>query len=264
MQLPKDGISLNLFSLPFISSIDTTFTVVYDRKSELEAFTLYRSLSQLGEKLVRVTNLYDFLFNEKPYASVNNIVAFLNDINDVMPFLDEVWSLGGKAFLVTCNVDLKKSKGDVEVISRKGELCEIETSLSVVKEVANMTKNKRSEDLLKELNSLNTLTDWLKSKLQEIKFDGVVVLSPILLPARGFMQRYLGREIKSHEDSLEGYSDYTFITTGGDLITVRKLEFELRSKGKKVKEYIFDVDPLLAPIYLSLLTYLFKQSERVL
>ncbi|MEJ2771365.1 MULTISPECIES: hypothetical protein [unclassified Stygiolobus] len=266
MQFPKDRFSLNLFSIPFLSSIGSDFTIVYNRKSELEAFTLYRALSQLSEKVVRLVNLYDFLFSEKPYADVNNVIAFLHDKNDVIPFLDSMWSLGGEGYLITCNVDMKKEKGkgDVEILSKEGELCEIETSLSLLKEISSINKNKRSEEILKELNSLNTLEEWLKEKVKEVDFNGLIVLSPLLLPARNLMQKYLNTEIKSHEDFLGSSNTYTFITTGADVLTVRRMEFELRAKGKNVREIIFDVDPLLAPVYLSILTYLFKQPARVL
>ncbi|BCU68981.1 hypothetical protein [Stygiolobus caldivivus] len=264
MSFPKNGFSLNLFPLPFLSSVDSSYTVVYTRRSELEAFTLYRTLSQLSEKTVRLIDLYNFLFSERPYTDSDNIIAFLNDKNDVIPFLDSMWSLGGRGYLITCNVDLKKGKGNVELITRNGELCEIETSLSIVKGIAGTTKGKRSEELLNELNSINTLAEWLKEKLGEMTFDGIIVLSPILLPARWLMEKYLNTEVKGHEDFLGTGGAYIFITTGGDVLTVRRMEFELRSNGKSVKEYTFDVDPLLAPIYLSLLTYLFKQPAGVL
>jgi hypothetical protein len=50
-------------------------------------------------------------------------------------------------------------------------------------------------------------------------------------------------------------NDANIIYTGVDSIPMRRISFELRKKGKKVKEILLDVEPLLAPIYLSLMTY---------
>jgi hypothetical protein len=258
LPVPKDSLSLKLYDLPF--DFSGNFVVIYNKSSELEAYTLSRSLNSLLEKSVRLIKLEEFLLMESPYVDLPAyVLAFLDDINDIHDFQDVMWALNGYGYLVSCNQNVKK-KGKVEVINFSDDLCEVNLSLSIINKISSLSRNKRAEEIRKELANLSTLKDWLKNKISQFDFSGSIVLSPILSPARGVLEKYLGRQVGNYEDFIKS-DGIIFITTTADLTVVRRREFSLRREGFNVKEIIFDVDPLLAPIYLILLTYVYKQLK---
>lgn len=235
--------------------------ILYDEDTELQAFTLERSLIALRGTYVKSISIYDFSLLENPYSvSSANVLIFVNDENKSRIILDNVWALENKGTLITCNPRIK-SKGKIKVFSLPSdELCNINLSLSLIRKVSTSINNERSKDLIKELENLNNLDEWLVSKIHEIDFQGEFFLSPVYFPAITVIERTLGKEVKKFYE-IPSTDNLIFITTGVDALVVRKREFELRSSGKNVKEVLLDIDPLLAPIYLTLMTYLFKQLK---
>lgn len=234
-------------------------TLIYDEDTELEASVLERALIALKGVFVKSVSIYDFSFLENPYTeTLKNVVIFVNDENKSKLILDNTWALNNAGYLFTCNNKIK-AKGNIQVFTFSDELCEVNLALSLLKKVVSKYSNERGKRLLEEINDLTSLDSWLLEKLKDIDFNTEIFLSPVFFPALGIMRKLLNKEIKRFYD-LASSNNLTFITTGVDYIVVRKREFELRS-SKSVKEVMIDVDPLIAPIYLILLTYLFKQVK---
>jgi len=258
---PKDSFSLSrylkFYDIPI--NFSENISLLYDEDTELEAFTLERSLIALKGSFVKSINIYEFSLLENAYSvNFKDVVIFVNDENKSRIILDNLWALENQGYLITCNNKIK-SKGQIRVFSfPSDELCNVNLSLSIIKKVSNLVNNERSKDLIKELNNLNNLDQWLISKIREIDFQSEFFLSPVYYPAITIMSKILNRNVKRFYE-LPSSSNITFITTGADALIIRKKEFELRSSGKNVKEVLLDIDPLLAPIYLTLMTYLFKQ-----
>ena len=258
---PKDSFSLSkylkFYDIPI--NFPENLSILYDEDTELEAFTLERSLIALKGSLVKSINIYEFSLLENPYSiNLKDVVIFVNDENKSRIILDNLWALENQGYLITCNNKIK-SKGQIKLISfPSDELCDVNLSLSIVKKISSLVNNQRSKDLIKELESINNLDQWLISKIQEIDFNSELFLSPIYYPSITLMSKMLNRNVKRFYE-LPSSNSISFITTGADALVIRKREFELRSSGKNVKEVLLDIDPLLAPIYLVLMTYLFKQ-----
>ncbi|BFI75126.1 hypothetical protein YN1HA_12240 [Sulfurisphaera ohwakuensis] len=258
----KDSFSIskkiNFYNIPV--EIPENLTLVYDEDTELEAFTLERSIISLKGTFVKSVSLYEFSFLENPYSgSFKDIVVFVNDDNKARIILDNIWALENIGYLITCNSKIK-GKGNIKVLYFSDELCEINVSLSLIRKVATEVNNKRAEDIIKELENINSLNQWLLMKLNEINFDKEIFLSPIFFPALTLMRKYLNKDVKRFYD-IPTSKDLIFITSGVDSIIVRKREFELRNSMFNVREILLDIDPLLAPIYLILMTYLFKRVK---
>lgn len=233
-------------------------TIIYDEDTELIAFTLERSLISLRETFVKSVSVYEFSFLENPYSgNFKDVIIVVNDENKSRTILDNTWALQNRGFLLTCN-DKIKSKGDVKVLNFQGELCEVSLSLSLLRKVAYQGNNIRAKDIIKELDSLSTIDNWLLTKLNDIDFNADLFLSPVFYPAITLMSKILNKNIHKYFEIPEG-KKVVFLTTGVDSIIVRKREFEMRNSNLDVKEVIVDIDPLLAPIYLILMTYLFKR-----
>ncbi|WP_369609133.1 hypothetical protein [Sulfurisphaera javensis] len=257
----KDSFSISKMIKIYDVPIDFSESVslIYDEDTELEAITLERSLIALKSTFVKSVNIYDFSFLENPYSgNFKDVIIFVNDENKAKIILDNVWALENKGYLITCNSKIK-GKGQVNVLHfSPDELCEVNVSLSLLKKVSSFINNERSKDLLRELNSLDNLNEWILSKVKEINFNSEIFLSPVFFPAITLMSKILDKNVKRFYEKPSS-KDVIFITTGVDAIVVRKREFELRNSNLNVKEILLDIDPLLAPIYLILMTYLFKR-----
>jgi len=259
----KDSFSLTKYLKFYEIPIDFSDNVslLYDEDTELEAFTLERSLIALKGSFVKTTSIYEFSLLENPYSvNLRDVVVFVNDENKSKIILDNLWALENQGYLITCNNKIK-SKGQIKVISfPSDELCDINISLSIIRKISSSVNNERSKGLIKELESINNLDQWLISKIQEIDFNSEILLSPVYYPAITLMSKILNKNVRKFYE-MPSSNMVSFITTGADAVIVRKKEFELRSSGKNVKEVLLDIDPLLAPIYLVLMTYLFKQLK---
>jgi aryl carrier-like protein len=180
------------------------------------------------------------------------VIFFINDQNESREILDNAWALNLEGYLFSCNEI--KPKGKIEVIRFKGEMCEVNLSLSILYSEVSSIKGVRANRILKELD-FSDIDDFLAEKSKEIDLSlPQIILSPILLPSRYFVEKNLNKDVKDYY-SMNFSNDANIIYTGVDSIPMRRISFELRKKGKKVKEILLDVEPLLAPIYLSLMTY---------
>ncbi|TRM84531.1 hypothetical protein DJ526_11995, partial [Sulfolobus sp. A20-N-G8] len=56
-------------------------------------------------------------------------------------------------------------------------------------------------------------------------------------------------------------TDSQIITTGVDAYMMRRISSYLRANGKNVKEVLLDTDPLMAPIYLSMILFYLKEVK---
>ena len=247
LQLIKNRISVKSINLPKDFSI-----IAYGKGMELPAYTLERSIINLEGRVVKTVPIHELTLVEDAYAEPGKILLFINDQNESREVLDNTWALNLEGYLFSC--DDIKPKGKVEVFSFKQDLCEVNLSLSILYTEASLIKGVRSNRILEELD-FSDIDDFLAEKSKELDLSlPEIVLSPILLPSRYFVEKNLNKDVKDYY-SVNFLSDANIIYTGVDSIPMRRISFELRRKGKKVKEVLLDVEPLLAPIYLSLMTY---------
>lgn len=247
LQLIKNRISVNSISIPKDFSV-----IAYGKGMELPAYTLERSIINLEGKIVKTVPIHELALVEDAYAEPGKVIFFINDQNESREILDNAWALNLEGYLFSCNEI--KPKGRIEVMSFKGEMCEVNLSLSILYSEVSSIKGVRSNRILKELD-FSDIDDFLAEKSKEIDLSlPQIILSPILLPSRYFVEKNLNKDVKDYY-SMNFLNDANIIYTGVDSIPMRRISFELRKKGKKVKEILLDVEPLLAPIYLSLMTY---------
>ncbi|AAY80356.1 hypothetical protein [Sulfolobus acidocaldarius] len=265
MSLPENSFTLKnkvKFYDPEVS-LTGNVSLVYSENSELEAYTVHRALSSLTGRTIRLVNLYDFLFFESPYVdSRDYILGIIHDRNQITEFLDTAWALENHGALITCLSNVK-SKGMIQLFNYNDELCEINIALSLLRKISELSNDKRSREISKELEEINSLEDWLKEKIKETKLGREIILSPVFAPARHLINKFLSVNVWLYNDEHipNQQKEVQFITTSADILVTRRKENELRSNGINVKETLLDVDPILAPIYLTLLTYLFKEVK---
>ncbi len=256
LQFPKDSSSLISKIKPKELPLGDYALVAYGRGMELPAFTYERARIELEGKVVKVVPLHEMLFLEDAYTDEKDVLVLANDQSEVKEALDNLWSLGVKADLLTCgNVE---GKGNVNVIQIKEELCEVNLSLSMLRSIVGLSQSPRAKRLLEEME-LPDLKEWAEKKAQEIDQELDVVLSPVLMPARYLVEENLGRNVKTYYDT--NFYNSNVIFTGLDALVMRRISFQLRAKSMKVKEVLLDVDPLMAPIYLSIISYIIKLNK---
>ena len=247
LQLVKNRISINSVNIPKDFSV-----IAYGKGMELPAYTLERSIINLEGKIIKTVPVHEFGLVEDAYAEPGKVIFFINDQNESREILDNAWALNLEGYLFSCNEI--KPKGKIEVIRFKGEMCEVNLSLSILYSEVSSIEGVRANRILKELD-FSDIDDFLAEKSKEIDLSlPQIILSPILLPSRYFVEKNLNKDVKDYH-SMNFSNDANIIYTGVDSIPMRRISFELRKKGKKVKEILLDVEPLLAPIYLSLMTY---------
>lgn len=250
LQLFKNGINIKELSLPSFE------VIAYGKGMELPAYTLERSIINLQGTLVKTVPIHELIFMEEAYSSVNNILVFLNDQNEAKELLDASWALNVKGEIITCS-DIK-AKGEIQIVNFPSEICEIELSLSLLNTIARKSSSVRSKRVLEELD-FSDIEEFLKEKSKELDLSfSQIVLSPILSPAKYSLEKNLQKDVKLYYDI--NFYDSLIIYTGVDTMPMRRIAFELRKKGMKVKEVLLDVEPLFAPIYLSLISYYIKEG----
>ncbi|WP_148690928.1 hypothetical protein [Acidianus manzaensis] len=251
MQFSKNSINIKEdISLPNFSLI------AYGKGMELPAYTLERSIINLKGEIVKTVSLHELIFLEDAYSSIDNVLIFLNDINEAKEFLDTSWALANKGEIITCS-DIKP-KGSISIFKFSNDLCEINLSLSLLNYIAKTTNSPRSKRILMEMD-FSDLDEFLKEKSKDIDLSfNQFVLSPVLSPAKYSIEKNLGKDVKEYYDI--NFYDSIIMYTGVDSMIMRRISFELRKEGKKVKEFMLDVEPLFAPIYLSLISYYIKEG----
>ncbi|WP_048050138.1 hypothetical protein [Saccharolobus islandicus] len=233
--------------------------IVYGRGLELPSFTLARALSSLKNKIISTLNIYDFLFIYNPYVEVSNVVAFTGDENELRELLDGLESLRIRGSIYHCGVtDIKPRYNLISINSLDKTFCEINLSLSILKVLSNNKNTMREKRILDQLNDLSDLDDYVKNYAKVFNPDLPILLSPVMLPAKSFLES-LGINVSSYFDTkiLDGAQ---IVYTGVDMYITRRMIFSLKSKGKKVTDVLIDVDPLLAPIYLSMIMFYLKKK----
>ncbi len=247
LQLLKNRISIKSINLPKDFSV-----IAYGKGMELPAYTLERSIINLEGRIVKTVPIHELILMEDSYADSGKVIFFVNDQNESREVLDNTWALNLEGYLFSCSEI--KPKGKIEVISFKQDLCEINLSLSILYTKASSSNGVREKRILKDLD-FSDIDEFLSEKSNEIDLSlQDIILSPILLPSRYFVEKNLNKDVKDYY-SMNFSNDANIIYTGVDSIPMRRISFELRKKGKKVKEVLLDVEPLLAPIYLSLISY---------
>lgn len=256
LQFPKDSSSLISKLKPKDLPLGNYSLVAYGRGMELPAFTYERAKIELEGKVVKVVPLHEMLFLEDAYADEKDVLVFANDQSEVKETLDNLWSLEINADLFTCgNVE---GKGGVRVQQLKEELCEVNLSLSVLKSALSSSTSARARRLLEEMD-FSDLKEWAERKAMEIDPELDVILSPVLMPARSLVEENIGKNVKTYYDT--NFYNSNVIFTGIDALTMRRISFQLRKNSMKVKEVLLDVDPLMAPIYLTIISYIIKLNK---
>ncbi|WP_236753011.1 hypothetical protein [Acidianus sp. HS-5] len=247
LQLLKNRISVKSINLPKDFSV-----IAYGKGMELPAYSLERSIINLEGRIVKTVPIHELTLMEDTYAEPGKIILFINDQNESREVLDNTWALNLEGYLFSCGEI--KAKGKVGVFKFNQDLCEINLSLSILYTEASLIKGVRGNRILQDMD-FSDIDDFVAEKSKDIDLSLMdIVLSPILLPSRYFVEKNLNKDVKDYY-SVNFLNDANIIYTGVDSIPMRRISFELRKKGKKVKEVLLDVEPLLAPIYLSLMTY---------
>lgn len=256
MQFPEDGPDvIRKFSSSKLS-LGNFGVVVYGVGMDLPAYTLSRAVVALLGRTVKTMSLYDFAFLDSPYVDQEDVVFMVSDEAEVREVVDNYHVLGVKGYLLTCLKEVKV-RGDFKVTTLHGEACQMNMALSLLSWVSSTSETPRARRLREELN-LSDSWDWFSDKITALR-GGEYVLSPVLQPARSVIQSELGFPVKTFYDKY--FSDPIVIYTGVDSMTARRLIFKLRSEGKNVRELQLNTDPLTAPIYLSIMFYILKNSS---
>ncbi|MEM1627228.1 MAG: hypothetical protein QXV69_08180 [Sulfolobaceae archaeon] len=255
MQLPKNSsdliksIKITEVQIP----LDISF-ILYSREGILPAYTLYRVLPLINSNTVHIIELYEGLFSLLPYLEVKgNIFLFSNDLNEIKEFIDTNWALEQSSIIFSCS-EIKGIKGKVIVNSFNEPLCEINISLSILFSLARSSQNPRLIRLREEISNLSDLEEWIISKLNNFSISNntEIVLSPIFKPAEIFIDSIIGLKVSSL-DREPKQDELIIVYTTAESTLVRRYEMRALKRGKKFKEFLLDVDPILAPVYLIIL-----------
>jgi len=239
LQEPIDGVSLEeLFSRePDFEIDEVPSIIVYSKSFSLTARVFSRALSSLSKSLVPAYDVNEFLFFVAPYVESLGLVYALLDNEDDMRRIDDVSRTLGVKVRKFTSANLN---GDVKF----AEPVVLDSTIKLLKALAKRFPGKRSETLMSSL-SPEGLSEYVRAKREEIAGREVLV-SPVFFP----VAEVLG--LKTVFDRAEG-NDVAVVTSGADNIIARKKMFELIRSGKRAKEVLIDVDPILAPIYLLLI-----------
>ncbi|AWR98863.1 hypothetical protein DFR87_03195 [Metallosphaera hakonensis JCM 8857 = DSM 7519] len=229
--------------------------VVYGYGMELPAYTLARGMIALSGKPVNLLGLYDFLLLDLPYSEESPILL-VNGEMELKEIENVVRPLGVKGLLITCN---DKSESQLKTVFLKGDMCEVNLSFSLVSWLTKNFSSPRTKRLTEELD-LTDLGSWLGEIMKEIEPSLDFVLSPVLLPALNLMRENQGNKIKGFYE--KDFSDSNVIYTGVDSMMGRRTAHQIRAMGKIAKEVVINTDPLTAPIYLSIMSYIFKNRTQ--
>jgi len=230
--------------------------VAYGKGMELPAFTYQRAKINLEGKIIKTIPIYELLFLEDAYADEKNLLIFLNDVSESKEVLDNLWSLGINADIFTCQK--LKEKGNTKITEFEGELCETNLSLSILNNIAKSLNSHRSKRILEELD-FSDLKDWIEKKSSEVDLNlPEIIISPVLLPSKYYVEENLGKIVKTYYDT--NFSNSTLIYTGIDTLVMRRISFELKKNNYNVKELLLDTEPLMAPIYLTIISYILKNK----
>ncbi|QKR01096.1 hypothetical protein GWK48_08910 [Metallosphaera tengchongensis] len=236
-----------------VISLGQPDVVVFGKDMELPAYTLSRAITSLEGRIIKILNVYEFAFLDSPYVESQNVVFLINDEGEANELSGNVRSLGINGSLFTCND--KVSIEGLKVSKFKDELCEVNLSLSLLSYVVSGTSSPRSKRISQELD-FSDLSEWLNSKVSEFQPSLDLVLSPVLFPSLGVARRNLGKRVKGFYEN--NFSDSNVVYTGVDQLVGKRLANHVRVSGKRVKEILMDSDPLTAPIYLSIISYILK------
>ncbi|QGA53492.1 hypothetical protein GFS03_02255 [Sulfolobus sp. E5-1-F] len=258
LQQSEDGTSIRKLVKFLNINFPQTDLIVYGRGLELPAFTFARALSSLKNKIINILNIYDFLFIYNPYVEVSNVVVFTADESELRELLDSLESLRIKGNIYYCGKsEIKPRYNFISIINLDRTFCEINLSLSILKILCN-DNTIREKRILDQLNDLSDLDDYVKNYAKVFKPDLPIFLSPIMFPAKSFLES-LGVNVSSYFDTkiLDGAQ---IVYTGVDMHIIRRMIFSLKSKGVMVTDVLIDADPLLAPIYLSMIMFYLKKK----
>jgi len=260
LQQPKDSFnikdSIKTFKLKIPNDTDI---ILFGKGQELPAYTLKNAFISLKEKYIEITNVYDFLFLESPYTDLSRIVGFLGDENELRDLVNGMQALGIGGVIYFCGrTNYKPSANIVELRVMDIKLCEINLSLSLLSSISE-GKNKREMSLLQQINDLSDLENWIKAKSKEFDLNLRLILSPIMSPAKSFLEN-VGLNVSTYFDKII-LTDSQIITTGVDVHMMRRIASYLRANGKNAKEVLLDTDPLIAPIYLSMILFYLKEIK---
>ncbi|AOL17065.1 hypothetical protein BFU36_10515 [Sulfolobus sp. A20] len=260
LQQPKDSFSIKdsikIFKLKIPSNTDI---IVFGKGQELPAYTLKNALVSIKGNYIEISNIYDFLFLESPYTDISRILGFLGDENELHDLVSGMQALGIGGVIYFCGrTNYKPSTSIIELRVLDIKLCEINVSLSLLNTISE-DKNKREISLIQQINDLSDLENWIKTKSREFDLNLHLILSPIMSPAKSFLER-IGHNVSTYFDKII-LTDSQIITTGVDAYMMRRISSYLRANGKNVKEVLLDTDPLMAPIYLSMILFYLKEVK---
>lgn len=250
LSLPEDSSSVIDQLRPPKISLPSFSTIVYGYGMELPAYTLARGYVALTGESVKLLGVYDFTFLDSPYSENKEVVFFVNDDSELRDLENVVKSLNVRGTLLTCG----QRKFTLKTLGSEGDLCEVNLALSSLSWLTRFPSS-RSKHLSEELD-MSDLREWIDGKIQEIDPSLDLVVSPVLLPSLTLLRRNLGKKVKPFYEN--DFSDSNVVYTGVDTLIGKRTAFQLRNQGKKVREVLLDTDPLTAPIYLSIMSYIFK------
>ena len=238
MQEPLHGVSLEeVFSRePGFTVEEVPTAIVYSRRFAVTGRVVARAFSALSGSLVPAYEVNEFLLFVAPYVeSLGTVYAFLDNEDDARRVDDLSRVLGVRV--------VKFAPGNVKGDVRLDEPLVLDSAVRSLKAIARRFPSKRSDTLLSSLNP-EGITEFVKSKREEIG-DREVLVSPVFFPAN----EVLG--LKTVFDSPEK-PEVAVVTSTADNLVARKKLFELLRSGRRAKEVVIDVDPVVAPIYLLL------------
>ncbi|MEM0016000.1 MAG: hypothetical protein QW281_00025 [Saccharolobus sp.] len=258
LQQPKDSPSLRkLIKLINVSIPNRVDLIVYGKGLELPAFTAENYFSTIKSSIIKISNVYELLIMEIPYVEISNIIGFLGDEKELYELLNGLESLRISGIIYFCGKNnLKPRTNLISIYNVDQTLCEINLSLSILKSLISY-KTERERRLDEQLTDLSDLDDWVKEKAKQFDSSLPILLSPLLISAKSYLEK-IGFNVLTYFDN-KILGDIQIVYTGADMHTLRPIASSLRTSAKKVKEILIDVDPLIAPIYLSMILFYLKE-----
>jgi len=231
LRVPQEGVALSSLKSMELH-IDLPQIILFEGKMELPAYVALRAMSYLGLD-VTTMELYEFLFSWLPYNDPKGRILLLAE-EERKEFLDAAKTMNLKYDILQCTENLT--------------LCDLSLSLSLLKLTLKNARDPRSARLLEQLNDLRDLDEWAQEKVNPISDQpSSLVLSPVLKPAKRSVSHYSGIQAMDMWDHVRQGS--VLLYTGVDSHLARR---ELSRRKEYVNSILIDSDPVLAPLYATI------------
>jgi hypothetical protein len=231
--------------------------LVYGRNGILAAFSVARAISALGNKVIPVYSIYEFLYSVINYNQVQDFIVISSDKAEVSQLDSTCRALRVNSLKVTCARDLKLDRK----LELDCELFDVTSAFSLLKSYLKTSPNLRGSRLRQELMEIRSVTQEIWSTMPDLRAYKTIVISPLLLPAGETLSFNLGSRVLPYDRLDLAECPCVVIYTGADDIVGRRAVLELNARGFKAAPFLLNYDPITAPIYLSILSYEIKNPR---